>query len=247
MFDDIPSRCFGLNYDPSHLIWQQIDCVQPLYEFREPHLPRACQGRQRSNVSDWTTSASWRRRWSITGPSCRDWATCLEPVLLGLDGHRLQRPRVHRGRGPCLRGRLGRPAAERCGRARVSCGNSWWRRRQRHKETVSHGLVRRRRPRRHHHACGHCRSGRPDRGRTQRADAVARRAASASWRAWVNWSDDLAAAAGNRPVACGVGVPGLAGSERGQDQVPAESSRPTGAMCPCGTCWPRRSAVRVTC
>ena len=35
MFEDIPSRCFGLNYDPSHLIWQQIDYVQPLYEFRD--------------------------------------------------------------------------------------------------------------------------------------------------------------------------------------------------------------------
>ncbi len=35
MFDDIPSSCFGLNYDPSHLIWQQIDCIRPLDEFRE--------------------------------------------------------------------------------------------------------------------------------------------------------------------------------------------------------------------
>lgn len=35
MFDDIPSSCFGLNYDPSHLIWQHIDCVQPLDEFRD--------------------------------------------------------------------------------------------------------------------------------------------------------------------------------------------------------------------
>jgi sugar phosphate isomerase/epimerase len=35
MFDDIPSSSFGLNYDPSHLIWQQIDCIRPLDEFRE--------------------------------------------------------------------------------------------------------------------------------------------------------------------------------------------------------------------
>ena len=35
MFDEIPSRSFGLNYDPSHLVWQQIDYVAPLYEFRE--------------------------------------------------------------------------------------------------------------------------------------------------------------------------------------------------------------------
>jgi sugar phosphate isomerase/epimerase len=33
MFEEIPSPCFGLNYDPSHLIWQHIDCVKPLWEF----------------------------------------------------------------------------------------------------------------------------------------------------------------------------------------------------------------------
>jgi len=35
MFEDLPSPCFGLNYDPSHLVWQHIDHVEPLYEFRE--------------------------------------------------------------------------------------------------------------------------------------------------------------------------------------------------------------------
>jgi len=34
MFNEIPSRHFGLNYDPSHLMWQQIDYVKPLHEFR---------------------------------------------------------------------------------------------------------------------------------------------------------------------------------------------------------------------
>ncbi|MBN1444045.1 MAG: sugar phosphate isomerase/epimerase [Planctomycetes bacterium] len=34
MFHDIPSRSFGLNYDPSHLVWQQIDPIEPLWEFR---------------------------------------------------------------------------------------------------------------------------------------------------------------------------------------------------------------------
>jgi sugar phosphate isomerase/epimerase len=33
MFADIPSPSFGLNYDPSHLIWQQIDYLAPLAEF----------------------------------------------------------------------------------------------------------------------------------------------------------------------------------------------------------------------
>lgn len=35
MFSDIPSPNFGLNYDPSHLVWQQMDCVQPLIEFSD--------------------------------------------------------------------------------------------------------------------------------------------------------------------------------------------------------------------
>ncbi|MCH5374074.1 MAG: sugar phosphate isomerase/epimerase [Planctomycetes bacterium] len=35
MFQDLPSPCFGLNYDPSHLVWQQIDPVAPLREFAE--------------------------------------------------------------------------------------------------------------------------------------------------------------------------------------------------------------------
>ena len=35
MFEEIPSESFGLNYDPSHLVWQQMDCVQPLVEFAD--------------------------------------------------------------------------------------------------------------------------------------------------------------------------------------------------------------------
>lgn len=35
MFEFIPSPNFGLNYDPSHLIWQHMDEVQPIYDFRD--------------------------------------------------------------------------------------------------------------------------------------------------------------------------------------------------------------------
>ena len=35
MFDAIPSRSFGLNYDPSHMLWQQLDYVRPVYEFKD--------------------------------------------------------------------------------------------------------------------------------------------------------------------------------------------------------------------
>ena len=33
MFEEIPSPNFGLNYDPSHLVWQRMDYLKPLREF----------------------------------------------------------------------------------------------------------------------------------------------------------------------------------------------------------------------
>ena len=33
MFADIPSKSFGLNYDPSHMVWQQMDEIAPVKEF----------------------------------------------------------------------------------------------------------------------------------------------------------------------------------------------------------------------
>jgi len=33
MFAEIPSDHFGLNYDPSHMVWQQMDYIKPLREF----------------------------------------------------------------------------------------------------------------------------------------------------------------------------------------------------------------------
>ena len=35
MFDEIPSANFGLNYDPSHLVWQFMDYIKPIYEFKD--------------------------------------------------------------------------------------------------------------------------------------------------------------------------------------------------------------------
>ena len=33
MFEEIPSEYFGLNYDPSHMVWQQMDYLKPIREF----------------------------------------------------------------------------------------------------------------------------------------------------------------------------------------------------------------------
>ena len=35
MFEEIPSMNFGLNYDPSHLVWMQMDYIKPVFEFKE--------------------------------------------------------------------------------------------------------------------------------------------------------------------------------------------------------------------
>lgn len=35
MFTDIPSDYFGLNYDPSHMIWQHMDYLKPMKDFAE--------------------------------------------------------------------------------------------------------------------------------------------------------------------------------------------------------------------
>ena len=35
MFSAIDSESFGLNYDPSHLVWQRMDYIRPIYDFSE--------------------------------------------------------------------------------------------------------------------------------------------------------------------------------------------------------------------
>jgi len=35
LFSIIPSDNFGLNYDPSHFVWQMIDYIKPIYEFKD--------------------------------------------------------------------------------------------------------------------------------------------------------------------------------------------------------------------
>jgi sugar phosphate isomerase/epimerase len=53
LFALIPSRALGLNYDPSHLIWQMMDEVQPIYDYKDRlyhiHLKDAKLYRDRLN------------------------------------------------------------------------------------------------------------------------------------------------------------------------------------------------------
>jgi len=53
MFSIIPSSHFGLNYDPSHLVWQQMDEIKPIYDYKEKifhiHLKDAKVYREKLN------------------------------------------------------------------------------------------------------------------------------------------------------------------------------------------------------
>jgi sugar phosphate isomerase/epimerase len=53
MFEEIPSPHFGLNYDPSHQVWQQMDYIAPLREFASRifrvHLKDVAVDRQKLN------------------------------------------------------------------------------------------------------------------------------------------------------------------------------------------------------
>lgn len=35
IFEILDSEYLGLNYDPSHFVWQMMDYIQPLYQFKE--------------------------------------------------------------------------------------------------------------------------------------------------------------------------------------------------------------------
>ncbi len=35
VFEILPDENLGINYDPSHFVWQMVDYIQPLYEFRD--------------------------------------------------------------------------------------------------------------------------------------------------------------------------------------------------------------------
>ena len=96
MFEEIPSPNFGLNYDPSHLIWQQMDYLRPLREFSSRilhvHLKDARVDRERlDEVGILATplqfhspklpglgEIDWGRFFSVLGDTGYGGAVCVE-------------------------------------------------------------------------------------------------------------------------------------------------------------------------
>ena len=113
MFEIIPDENFGLNYDPSHLIWQFIDEIRPIAEFKDRifHV----------HAKDMRVDREMLYQDGILAPGFR-WAI---PALPGLGEvrwprihgrvlcHRLRLCDLHRARGPHLR------RDRRTGQARV--------------------------------------------------------------------------------------------------------------------------------
>ena len=96
MFAEIPSPHWGLNYDPSHLVWQQMDYLKPLKEFanRLVHVHAKDVRIDRDRLDDVGILATpleyhapklpglgdinWGRFFSILGDTGYDGAVCIE-------------------------------------------------------------------------------------------------------------------------------------------------------------------------
>ena len=91
MFAEIPSANFGLNYDPSHLVWQFIDYIRPIYEFKDRifhvHIKDAKVLRERLNdVGILATPLSFHRP-KLPGLGDVDWGKFFSALTdIGYDG-----------------------------------------------------------------------------------------------------------------------------------------------------------------
>ena len=91
MFEDIPSKHFGLNYDPSHLILQHMDPARPLREFKPKlfHLHAKdvrILREQRDEVGIFAFPVQWHQP-RIPGFGDIDWASFMAVLYeIGYDG-----------------------------------------------------------------------------------------------------------------------------------------------------------------
>ncbi len=107
-FDAISPGTVGLNFDPSHLVWQFVDCGRAVREFgaRLVHVHAKDEHRPRPAVRGGGARPRLARP-EAAGTRRRE----LGRVLRRPHRRRVQRPGVRRGRGPSLRGLARRPPA----------------------------------------------------------------------------------------------------------------------------------------
>ena len=109
MFNDIPSDHFGLNYDPSHLVFQHMDYLKPMREFSDKlfHV-HAKDVRVDQHLLDDLGILAHPNDWhfpKLPGMGEVDWGK----FFFNPDRYRLSRPGVRRGRRPRLPGFRGGP------------------------------------------------------------------------------------------------------------------------------------------
>jgi len=85
MFSDIPSAHFGLNYDPSHFVLQQMDPASPLREFQDKlfhlHAKDVKIERQRLNeVGIFAFPKDWHQP-RIPGYGEMDWSAFMSSLM----------------------------------------------------------------------------------------------------------------------------------------------------------------------
>jgi sugar phosphate isomerase/epimerase len=91
MFEEIPSPNFGLNYDPSHQVWQQMDYIAPLTEFSarifRVHLKDVAVDRAKLNEVGILAYPLEFHSPKLPGRGDIDWAKFLRALKnLGYDG-----------------------------------------------------------------------------------------------------------------------------------------------------------------
>lgn len=91
LFDIIPSRNFGINYDPSHFVWQMMDYIQPIYEFSD-RISMCIIRTLRCIPGNWPGSAPWPILWNTWRPKLPglgdvDWGRYVSALTdIGYDG-----------------------------------------------------------------------------------------------------------------------------------------------------------------
>ena len=109
LFEALPSAHLGLNFDPSHLVWQHIDCVRCVREFgrRIVHVHAKDTRIDRDRLYEvGILGLGWHTP-KLPGLGDVQWG----PLFSALTDAGYRGAGVHRGGGPRLRGLAGRPQA----------------------------------------------------------------------------------------------------------------------------------------
>lgn len=114
VFERLPSPNLGINYDPSHFVWQMMDYIQPIYEFKDKifHVHYKDIKLFPEKLRQVGTMAYPLDYMSpkLPGLGDVDWGR----YVSALTDIWLRRLYLHRGRGPVLRGQPRKSAGLPC-------------------------------------------------------------------------------------------------------------------------------------